>query len=367
MQSRTLISLAVAAAVVIGGAAWVMLAREAPLTAVSAKQRLMPGLAARANDVARITVTTAKESYSLALADGRWGVVEKSGYPAIFDEVKKAVVGIADLEGIERKTTKPDLYGRIGVGDPAGGDAEARLITLKDAGGAEIASVILGKVAIPAVNNQVGSLYVRLPSDPQSWLAESRLRLPVQPLDWIDRAMIEVRREEVFTTTITHADGEVLVVRKERPYEDQYSVVDLPADAKVAPDANLSGVHSALEYVKFDDVAPAASIDLGKEPIATTAFRSFKGLVVTATTGRVGGKLWVKLAADATSPQDPDLPIKTEEERAAILAAGPQPPTDQAKADAAALNARLAPWAFQLPEHKIDFLAKRKKAVLASQ
>lgn len=367
MQTRTLTLLAAAAVVVIGGAAAVILARAKPVTSVSVKERLLPGLAARANDVVRITVRGAATSYSLALQDGRWGLVEKDHYPALFDEVKKAVVGIADLEGIERKTTKPDLYARIGVGGPEAGDSEARLVTLWDAGGAEIAAVILGKTAIPATANQVGSLYVRLPEDPQSWLAESRLRLPPQPLDWVDRTVTELRREDVFTVTITHPDGETVVVRKERPYDDNYSVVDMPTDVKLAPDANLSSIHSALDYFRFDDVAPAATTDLAAQPVATTAFYAFKGLVLTVTTGRVGGKLWAKLAADATSPQDPDLPIKTEEERAQILAAGPQPPTDQVKADAAALTTRLAPWAFQIQDHKADYLAKRRKALLASQ
>ncbi len=77
-----------------------------------------PTYGARLNDAASLTVRKARTTIDRPRAT-RGGSPARGDYPVEFEKVKEALVELADFKVIESKTSNPELYGQLGVGDPA--------------------------------------------------------------------------------------------------------------------------------------------------------------------------------------------------------------------------------------------------------
>src|SRR5262245_36827735 len=105
---------------------------------------LFPGLTDRVNDVASLKVATAQGQVTVRRDGETWHVDERDGYPARFETVKSVLLGVADLKTLEPKTTRPELYGKLGLAEPTDEGSDATQLTLLDGGGNALASVLVG-------------------------------------------------------------------------------------------------------------------------------------------------------------------------------------------------------------------------------
>jgi len=137
-------------------------------------------------------------------------------------------------------------------------------------------------------------------------------------------------------------------------------------------------------------VRPVTEIDFAKEPVAKTRFRCVDGLELLVELAKFEDKTWVRVAASFTPPPEPPKvetspaePAPAGDEIAAAEPGAERPaeeikpgevkPTEEKPAEekkdiakeAAELNERLAPWAFEVASYKSDVLAKRMKDLLA--
>ncbi|HEY5338525.1 MAG TPA: hypothetical protein VIJ85_09995, partial [Rhizomicrobium sp.] len=83
-----------------------------------------PGLPDKVRNIARLhIVSKAYGAFDVAFNPrGGWVLPQHSNYPASFEQMRATVVGLAALQTIEPKTSRPDWYGYIGVGAPPAGD-----------------------------------------------------------------------------------------------------------------------------------------------------------------------------------------------------------------------------------------------------
>ena len=80
---------------------------------------MFPGLLERIPDVVRVDVMSEGRKFVLeTVGDGRWTAPERGSFPLDADKVHQLLVGAAALNRIEPKTSKPELYAQLGVGDP---------------------------------------------------------------------------------------------------------------------------------------------------------------------------------------------------------------------------------------------------------
>src|SRR3546814_2065306 len=54
---------------------------------------------------------------TLENAGGRWGVAEKSGYPADFEKVRATLLSVSQMETVEPRTAKPELLPKLEPSD----------------------------------------------------------------------------------------------------------------------------------------------------------------------------------------------------------------------------------------------------------
>ena len=124
MRPRNLLILVLTAVVVF--AALSVTRRNAPVTEISTAP-LFPGLIEQVNSVEKMTIRTHDKHTVLRRQGARWVVENRDGFPTEFKNVKRTLMALSALKVVEKKTSKPEKYARLGVADI---DAEGSASTL---------------------------------------------------------------------------------------------------------------------------------------------------------------------------------------------------------------------------------------------
>lgn len=316
---------------------------------------VFPGLFNRLNEVEALTVATPEGQFTVERQGETWGLAERAGYPVLFSNVKSTLIGLAELEKVERKTDNPELYAKLGVQPVTEGDSSdtpSRSITAKGPGGEVLAALIVGKTRQGGTG---ATFFARKPAEAASWLVEGeRPRLPGSGDDWLDKKILEVQRGEVRAARITHADGEVLTIAKEDADTD-YTVLEQPEDRELKYASIASGVAGSMQYLNFEDVKPATEFERPESPTSVVNLWTRDGLRVTAEVFDLEDETtWALFHADYDPEGAPTLPEPAgpvpEDEATAEASATPRPEA-VVRAEVDALNARVAEWAYKLPQY----------------
>ncbi|MBV9521327.1 MAG: DUF4340 domain-containing protein [Alphaproteobacteria bacterium] len=290
-------------------------------------EMVFAGLAEHLGDAAALKIARAGGTVTLqrhAAGDQtQWVVLEKGGYPADPAKIRQTLLGFAELKLVEPKTTKAESYKRLEVEDP-GKDAHSRLVEIDDAKGGKMGEVIVGKRRPDRLGTGADGLYVRRPGDAQSWLAQGKVDLPSETKDWLDKRVAEIPAKRIRQVTLTHEDGSVLVLKREKP-EDKFTVEGAPADAKLKSDAAIAEPAGVLDGLELNDVRPAAEMAFPEQGVSRAEWLTFDGLAITGETVKKDDANWLRLKAAGD---------------------------DKSATEAAALNARWSPWTWSVYEYK---------------
>lgn len=372
MKAGTLAVLA-GAAVVVGGAAWIAAGRdpEGPAAKVAGVGGpLFPALQGKDVSVGSVAVRSGSRTVTVALKDGVWGIAEKGGYPAKEDAVRSAVRALAGLKVVEAKTSRPEMYAKIGVQDPADvpaeaaeGDSAPMSVTVSDPEGKQLAAVIVGtqRYGPPA------QVFVRRVGETQSWLAEAtagQVSLPRDVMGWIDRQVVAIPRSRVRSVMVTQPDGESVFVGRASEAETNFTVSGVPDGRELTSPTAGDQFGNWIASVYVDDVAPVDRADLteagGAEPGATATFTTFDGLVVVAEAMMSGVQTWVRFEASVDESVRPAAPAEGEE----AAAGSGLKSIEEVRQEAEDLNKKFAGWAFQIPDYKATTLRTRMGGLL---
>lgn len=315
MRRRTLMVLSGVAAVSIGLGvlAWMPPAGELARSEVG--RRVLPAFADKAGLASLVMVTTEEESYHLVRNGDQWVLAEKGSFPVTAAKMQELTEALAAIVYAAPMTRDERKFDRIGLGDPTAGGTGA-LLEVGDGQGNNFAKLIVGY--------RDGRSYVRRPDDLQAWEVSGAVMPPLQrAAAWVDLDLVKV------------APGDITGADVRPPQGPAYRVVATPMGYELAPPYDKSVgvmalgpamVAEALTRLAPVDVAPAGEIAAGM-PAAEHVSRLKSGVVVVVRCWRVKGRGWVTVSA----------------------AVGEGAP-ESAVAQAAAINAKAAPWAFALTE-----------------
>lgn len=291
MNTRGYLILIGVAALLAGLAAWAYLStRNAP--AAAASERLFPDLLARINDVAAVELTGPEGQVRVTRQGDDWVLPEKTGVPAIDARVRPIIIALAELEAGEPKTTNPDLYARIGVEEPGGG-AASTLLTLADASGQTLASLILGKTEWISSKQM---RYVRKSGEAQSWLLDFKPDTSLDATVWADKTLARVDGSRIQSVVITQPSGEDMRLTKETPEQEHYAVAPMPEGRTLRSEGVADPLARGLQQLNFEDVRPAGESLEGL--VTTITFQTFDGLTVTMRVVDEEGVKWATLTAE---------------------------------------------------------------------
>ena len=224
------------------------------------------------------------------------------------------------------------------------GTKSTRLI-VKDASGAVLADLIVGKAKIGVAGLDRDGVYVRLLGEQRAWLAEGTLDVRYDAVDWSNRSVVDVRASSVGVLSLTHDDGETVEIYRKNSEDADLTLKELPTNAEIENQYQIDYMGGLFDGITFEDAKRADEIDFDGNPGSRSTLISTEGLVVMlrATAPAEDGTVWAQFDADVAKD------IK---------------PTEDAEKEAERIKSTLADWAFQLPRAKTERLKIRLKDII---
>lgn len=291
---------------------------------------LFPDLKAEINDVSQISVSKAGESITLSGDGGQWVLVEQQNYPADTSKLRQLLLSLADAKKLEEKTSKAEMYGRLGVEDTSA-DSQGTEIRLR--GPDSDRAIIIGKLA------QREYRYARIPGEEKSWLIDQNPTLPNELSGWLLPEILDIDSTTVKSVTITHSDGETIHIDKEDAAVTDYTASDIPDGRELSYPSVVDGIAGVLRGLNLESVA-AASEPEQDDSAATSVFTTFDGLEITVRSSVRDENTWITVSANHS---------------------------DAESGQAEKINDRVDGWEYQIQSYKASQLRRRWDDILKAE
>ena len=351
---------------------------------------LFPQLRAGADAIVELRVSHGDTSARIVRDAGTntWHVASLGNYPANPDRVRDTVRSMVDSKIVERKTARKESHATIGVDDPGAAGARSILLEAVDAQGKPVARLILGDVAPSAAANfdpSTSARFVRRADEDQSYLVTGRFPADPSPTAWVVRTIVEIPASRVREVRVTPAMGEPLVASRDSA-TSELTLRDIPTGRSVKDQTQVARLAQALAFLTLEGVKPASDAAAlgGFDGVPTFDLLTFDHLLLRAHVAKHAEEFWVRLEAlpeptTAASVQTNDqgtvsAPSANGEISLDDPAPAPAQPApaadakdatrDAARAEADALNAKLAPWIFRVAAAKGEQLLTTLNDVL---
>jgi len=369
-----------------------------------AGQALLPGLAEVVNDLDAIDVVApGGEVIQLRRDETRWRLPSREDYEADFARVLELLRNLREASLVAEKTSNPDWYARLGVKDPGNADATGRRI---DFPGRELPSIIIGQTD----PTDAGS-YVRRAEEAQSWLLDRVLEVPADPISWLERSIMDIPAEDIAEVVIRHPDGETIRLRRAGEEGSDFVLMGVPEDRSAGPVWRRTTLANGLRALQMDDVRrfalpvpdnavgllfvttdglnflvdlfsdqdghwahftvsaepePEAAPEADEQGVARDGADATEDSGIELADAAVHGVGKAGESSQAAADADAAM-ASTDDPTAAVATDAVEPATDPAAerlANAVAVDARLSPWLFKIPERRYEDLTVRLEALL---
>ncbi len=294
-----------------------------------AGQELLPEFKSVANDVSKLRIVrpTGEEEVTIRREDKRWMISARDDYLADLGKLRNLIIGLADAQVVEEKTSNPAHYAKLRVDDPEEGGKGTKVVL---SGPSFTYSLVLGNTA------QGNKRYARIADEATSYLIDQELDIPETAGDWLVPDIVDVDAGDVRRVTIAHADGETIVIEKSEREQTNFEVADIPEGRELSYATVGNGVAGALAKLTLDDVRAGEE----SSPTTTTTYETWDGLTVTAEVVSDDDSSWIAFSA------------------------GPTDEESAADDPAAEINARVSGWQYQIADYKKNLLTRRWEDIL---
>lgn len=333
---------------------------------------LVPGLQDQLNEVNQLHLAKGGNETvaTLKRLDHGWVVTNRFDYPADVSKIRETLLGLAAAELIEQKTANPEYYERLGL----------QAIEDKDAKGVQLILEGLDQPVQFIIGNQAtaGGTFVRRTGDEQSWLVSGNLQPPQDTAQWLDRSIIDIAPEQLHAIVIRHPYRSTLRVEKQTPQAD-FTVAAIPAGRELASVDAAQDLANALIGLQLDDVLPVAQKNPATaEGVVQARYHIFDGRVITARAFQADDRNYVHFGVDfnaalaqrfAGPAQGKAVAGDAGQEKSAEAAAVTTAIVDETELEerrqqAEALNAKLAPWVYEIPDYHYELITQRMDDLL---
>lgn len=292
--------LLVVLAIIVGVGGWYLGGGAgAPEQSMGDGKPAFPGLVERLQAATQVEISQGGKALTLNRSGDAWGIAQKGGYPVKPDKLHALLAGLADVRLLEPRTSNPDEYALLGVGDPPK-DKEALLIRVL-AGTQPVAALIVGHqrtLANPAAADVANQLYVRQPDQAQSWLAQGKIEASTDAATWTGEDLTDIKADRMASVTVTHGGATKGGATLEFAAKNGALELVQPAEHPPLDASKVKDVAQAFEYLIFMDVGKAA--DQPGTVMGDSIFHTKDGLTLTAHVTKAGDKVWAHFSAQGT-------------------------------------------------------------------
>ena len=341
-----------------------------PVNIPHSGELLFPNLPERLNDVVSIRLQNDNGEFLLSREGEHWLAPAQGNYFADQNRIHRLLVGMSGLVRIEPMTKKPERYVRLGLQAPDATDSRSLRFQILDRDQKTLAALLVG-TRRPSVDPNREEMYVLADDDSQAWLVTGKLPDNRQAVDWLEREVIALDRGRIRDVRIEHANGEQVFVFREDPFNEDYALEGIPEKAEIRGQWYVNDIGRFIEELRFESVLPAANETAERQQRLTIT--TFDGLRVIIILDNHNGRVSARFLAvdDASLRQDFELP-KTDVNK-------PQPNQrhqqaldshrsfDVVQAETAELNRLWAPWVYELPDFKLEYISKTMSDLINDQ
>jgi hypothetical protein len=242
------------------------------------------------DDVAAITIKTAKAEVNLVKKDDIWRVKERDDFPANFNEISEFLRKMWEMKrGLPIEVGESKL-GVLELLPPGKGINSGTLVEFKDKNNKVIATLLLGKKSMkksPAGGEWPDGRYVMVNNDIKtvSQLTEIFSNIEPKPENWIDKEFFKVEKPKSFELISTNAADSWKIYRESETNE--WKMADLKGDEK-ADTIKITAVGTSLSYPTFVDVVSSTNKleDMGLDKPVKVIVETFDGFTYTLKIGK---------------------------------------------------------------------------------
>lgn len=346
-MSRKRFSLLLVVTVV--AAALILFLPERADTPERAEDRLLlPDLAGQVNDVSflRLRGAGGEVLATFRREQDQWRLEEMQSYPADWERLRTLLADLSQSTIAEVKTSNPELYPRLGVEDVSGEDAAGVLVEFDKATGLD--SVIVGN----APTGRDGQ-YVRLAGSDTSLLIDRGLDVPEDPVQWLNRSIIDISRDEVVEVTISHPDGDQVSARRASADDENFDLQGVPDGREISSNWSVNALAGGLASLRLEQVAEDSDMDWSEATVF--ALLTADGMRVNGWLIEREGEFWIRLGASAYQAMDQKVESEDGEARKFAEALSER---------VIGINERVSGWAYRIQQYQFDTLTKRMEDLL---
>ena len=278
---------------------------------------VLPGIEETIGGAQRITVTSADATYRIERTQQGWAMRDRDDYPVLSSRLAQLTEGLEGLRYVRRMTSDASKHERLGVTDPRE-NGRGILLQIEDGRGALLVNLIVGV--------ETAGTYVRRPDDAQTWSVEGDLPPLRDAAAWLDLRPMTLAPDRLARVEIMPAEGRAYVLARDTA-EQPWRIAS-PALAALAQ-SSITATAERITQLQPTDVRTAPAIQ--GTPVARVRATTFDGIVIDAELIPSDNRVWVKLVARASAP---------EQEAAAV-----------------ALNTPASDWAYALSDMEVDAFA----------
>jgi hypothetical protein len=356
MNARNLLTLSIAALMLILGAWWLSSSKQPRDTTAAA---LYPELKGKLADVQGVRIFGKGDQLAVeVLRDGNQFVVaQRQRYPADSSKVKTLLVNLESAKLREEKTSNPANYNALGVEALTEATATGTRIELVGAP----ANLIVGKK-----DSATRSTYVRRNDDKASWLIDVELDAATDPTQWLQRTVIDIGATRIAEAVIEVSNGKSYTAAKAKQADAHFDVTPIPKGRELSGVSAADPASQTLAGLQLNDVRPIAELANDKN-VHHAVLRTFDGLVVNIAGYGSGEQNWITLSASVDEAlakrfYQPDPKAEKEKSEADFAAA-----LKKVRDEADAINKQAANWAYSIPAHKFEQLFKPLEQMLKAK
>jgi len=342
ISPKSFIGFTAVTAVIVVAAGFSVASRYNTATVSEDNERLFPAFAGQINDVTEVSVQDAKKTLTVKKEGGKWQLASRQNYAASEEAIRDLLVGLSELRLREAKTRKSHRYARLEVEDVKTEKAKSKLLTVKGAGGKELATVLVGKIYNEITGATNVGRYVRKPGDEQSWLVAGRLQVPEAVDKWVKPAILDVANKRIANVAVIHPDGQTMMVSRGDGKSKKFGIDNMPADRTIEYQSDVDNMGDGLDKLELEDVKATNQVTFPKDKVISTEISTYDGLMIDVELAELeDGNFWARFKARTTDDAKDDV-----------------------KREASAINAETSAWVYQVPAHKYRYMSRKLDDVL---
>lgn len=246
------------------------------------------------NDIGHVRIKAPDGEINVVKKDDLWRLKERFEYPANFSELGDFLRKLQDVKTIQDVKVGPSQFGRLGLDDKGGSNAPT-LVEFKDAKGANLKTLLLGKKytrgggdAGPMGGGDIPvGRYVMVPDGANKvWVInEPFSNVEAKPETWLNKDFFKV--EKLKSISVTHPDAASSWTLLREKEGGDLKLTD-PKEGENLDSGKASGAGYALSSPSFSDLlAPDAKTeDTGLDKPIVAKLETFDGFIYSVKLGK---------------------------------------------------------------------------------